>query len=77
MSWSYTSKVSERWEIAVLSGPNKLYAILPNSVAQRIKLDVAKHFCVPLCRSYEHETSIFLVAADKLYSPDARPKDII
>ena len=59
-----------------LSGRNKLYAILPDLVAQRFKLDLAKHFCVPLCKSYEPETSIFLVAVDGFYSPDRRPRDI-
>ena len=76
MSQSYTSKVSERWEIAVLFGRSKLYAILPDLVAQHVKLDLAKHYRVPLCRSYEPETSIFLVAVDGFYSPDRRPRDI-
>ena len=75
-SWFYTSKVCERWEIAVLYGRNKLYAILPDLVAHGVKLDLAKHFHVLLCRSYERETSILLVAADGFYSPDKRLKDI-
>ena len=60
----------------MLFGCSKLYAIPPDLVAQHIKLDLAKHFCVPLCRSYEPETSIFLVSVDGFYSPDRRPKDI-
>ena len=76
MSWSYTSKVSERWDIAALSGHSKLYTILPDFVAQRVKLDLAKHFGVPLCRSYEPNTSIYLVAVDGFYSPDRRPRGI-
>ena len=75
-SWSYTGKVFERWEIAVHFGHNKLYAIPPYLVAQHVKLDITKHFCVPLCRSYEPKTSIFLVAADGFYSPDIRSRDI-
>ena len=64
MSWGYTSKVSERWEISVPSGASKLYTVRPNLVTKHIKLDLAKHFRVPLCNSYEPETSIFLVAID-------------
>ena len=75
-SWSYTNKVSERWEIAVLSGCSKLYAISPDLVAQHVKLDVAKHYHVLLCRSYEPEISIFLLAMDGFYSADRRPRDI-
>ena len=37
-------------------------------------MDLAKHFYVPLYRSYEPETSIFLVAVDGFYSPDKRPR---
>ena len=55
---------------------SKLVAIPPDFVAQRVKLDLAKHFCVPLCRSYEPKTSIFFLAADGFYSPDRRSKDI-
>ena len=55
---------------------SKLYAILPNFVAQRVKLDLAKHFHVLLCRSYESETCIFFLAVDGFYSPDRRPRDI-
>ena len=75
-SWSYIGKVFDRWKIAVLSGHSKLYAIPPDLVAQRVKLDLAKHFCVPLCRSYKPETSIFLVVVHGFYSPDKRPRDI-
>ena len=39
-------------------------------------MDLAKHFCVPLCRSYEPETSIFLVAVDGFHSPHKTPMDI-
>ena len=63
-------------KLAMLSGRNKLYTIPPDLVAQCVKLDLAKHFRVPLCRSYEPETSIFLVAADGFYSLDRRPRDI-
>ena len=59
----------------LLSG-SKLYAIPPDFVAQYVKLDLAKHFRVLLCRSYEPKTSIFLVAADGFYSLDRRPRDI-
>ena len=75
-SWSYIDKVSERWEIAVLSGRSKLYAIPPDLVTQCIKLGLAKHYHVPLCRLYKPKTSIFIVAADGFYSLDGRPKDI-
>ena len=54
----------------------KMVAIPPDFVAQRVKLDLAKHFRVPLCRSYEPETSIFFLAVDGLYSLDRRPRDI-
>ena len=59
----------------LLSG-SKLVAIPPDFVAQCVKLDLAKHFHVPLCRSYEPETSIFFLAANGFYSPDRRPRDI-
>ena len=59
----------------LLSG-NKLVAIPPDFVAQRVKLDLAKYFRVPLCRSYEPETSISFLAANEFYSPDKRPRDI-
>ena len=59
----------------LLSG-SKLVAIPPDFVAQHVKLDLAKHFRVPLCRSYEPETSIFFLAANEFYSPDRRPRDI-
>ena len=59
----------------LLSG-RKLVAIPPDFVAPRIKLDLAKHFRVPLCRSYESEASIFFLAANGFYSPDRRPRDI-
>ena len=36
----------------------------------------AKHYCVPLCGSYEPEASILLVAADTFYSADKRPMGI-
>ena len=55
---------------------SKLIAIPPDFVAQRVKLDLAKHFRVPLCRSYEPENSILFLVADGFYSPDRRPKDI-
>ena len=55
---------------------SKLVAIPPDFVAQRVKLDLAKHFRVPLCRSYEPETSIFFLAANGFYSHDRRPRDI-
>ena len=55
---------------------SQLYAIALDLGAQCIKLDLAKHFRVPLCKSYDPETSIFLVAADGFYSPDTRPRDI-
>ena len=61
---------------AVLSSRSKLHAIPPDFVAQRLKLDLAKYFRVPVCRSYEPETSIFLVATDGFYSPNKRPRDI-
>ena len=48
----------------MLSGSSKLYGIRPNLVVQRVKLHLAEHYRVPLCRPYEPETSIFLVAAD-------------
>ena len=76
VSWSYTGKVSERWEIAMLSGRSKLYAIPPDLVVQCDKLDLAKHFRVALQRPYEPETSIFLVVADGFNSPDKRHSDI-
>ena len=76
VSWSYKDKVSERWKIAVHSGSSKLYAILPNLIAQRVTLDLAKHYHVPLCKLYEHETSILLLAMVRFYSPGRRPKDI-
>ena len=59
----------------LLSG-SKLVAIPPDFVAQRVKLDLAKHFHVLLCRSYEPETSIFFLAVNEFYSPDRRPRDI-
>ena len=43
---------------------------------QCVKLDLGKHFHVPLCRSYEPQTSIFLVAVDGFYCRDKRPRDI-
>ena len=52
----------------MLSSSNKLYAILPNLVAQCVKLDIAKHYYVLLCRSCKSEISIFLVVADDLCS---------
>ena len=55
---------------------SKLVGISPDFVAQRVKLDLAKHFRVPLYRSYEPETSIFFLAVGGFYSPDRRPKDI-
>ena len=55
---------------------SKLVAIPPDFVVPRVKLDLAKHFRVPLCRSYEPETSIFFLATNGFYSPDRRPKDI-
>ena len=54
----------------------QLYAIPPDLVAQRVKLHLAKHYRVLLCRSYEPETSILLVVVDVFYSPDRRPRDI-
>ena len=60
----------------MLSSRSKLYAILPDLVAQHVKLDIAKPYHVPLCRSYEPETSILLVAVDGFYSPNRRPMDI-
>ena len=59
----------------LLSG-SKLVAIPPEFVAQRVKLDLAKHFRVPLCRSYEPKTSIFFLVANGFYSPNRRPRDI-
>ena len=59
----------------LISG-SKLVAILPDFVAPCVKLDLAKHFHVPLCTSYEPETSIFFLAANGFYSPDKRPRDI-
>ena len=59
----------------LLSG-SKLVAIPPDFVAQRVKLDLAKHFHVPLRRSYEPETSIFFLTGNRFYSPDRRPRDI-
>ena len=59
----------------LLSG-SKLVAIPPDFVAQRVKLDLAKHFRVPLCRLYEPETFIFFSAANGFYSRDRRPRDI-
>ena len=67
-SWSYRNKVGERWEIAVRSGSSKLYAIPPDLVAQRVKLDLANHYCVPLCRFYKPETSICLWLRTGLFS---------
>ena len=75
-SWSYTGKVSQRWEIVALFGHRKLYAIPPDLVAQHIKLDLSKHFHVPPSRSYEPDTSIFLVGTNGFYSLDKRPRDI-
>ena len=60
----------------LLLSSSKLVAIPPDFVAQRVKLDLAKHFCVPLCRSYEPGTSIVFLAANRFYSPDRRPRDI-
>ena len=59
----------------LLSG-SKLVAIPPDFVAQRVKLDLAKHFHVPLCRSHEPEAFIFFLAANGFYSCDRRPRDI-
>ena len=59
----------------LLSG-SKLVPIPPDFVAQRVKLNLAKHFRVPLCRPYEPETSIFFLATNRFYSPDRRPKEI-
>ena len=53
-------KCCRKMEGLLLSG-SKLVAIPPGFVAQRIKLDLAKHFRVLLCRSYEPEASIILV----------------
>ena len=60
----------------LLLSSSKLVAILPDFVAQRVKLDLAKHFCVPLCRSYEPETSIFFLATNGFYSRDRRPGEV-
>ena len=60
----------------MLFGYNTLYGIPADLVAQRIKLDLSKHFHVPLSKSYEPETSIFLVATNGFYSHDKRPRDI-
>ena len=59
----------------LLSG-SKLVAIPPDFVAERVRLDLAKHFHVPLCRSYEPETSIFFLAVNGFYSRNRRPRDI-
>ena len=59
----------------LLSG-SKLVAIPPDFVAPRVKLDLAKYFRVPLCRSYEPETSIFFLVANGFYSPNRRLRDI-
>ena len=59
----------------LLSG-SKLVAIPPDFVAPRVKLDLAKHFRLPLCRSYEPEAFILFLAANGFYSPDRRPSDI-
>ena len=55
---------------------SKLVAIPPDFVAPRVKLDLAKHFRLLLCRLYEPETSIFFLAANGFYSPDRRPRNI-
>ena len=55
---------------------SQLVAIPPDFVAQHVKLDLAKHFRVPLCRSYEPETSNFFLAANGFCSRDRRPRDI-
>ena len=60
----------------LLLSSSKLVAIPPDFVAPRVKLDLAKHFRVPLCRSYEPETSIFFLVANVFYSHDKRPRDI-
>ena len=59
----------------LLSG-SKLVAIPPDFVAPHVKLDLSKHFRLPLCKSYEPETSIFFLAANGFYSRDRRPRDI-
>ena len=55
---------------------SKLVAIPPDFVAPRVKLDLAKYFRVPLCRSYEPETSIFFLAVNGFSSRNRRPRDI-
>ena len=60
----------------LLLSSSKLVAIPPDFVAPPVKLDPAKYFRVPLCRSYEPETSNFFLAANGFYSRDRRPRDI-
>ena len=55
---------------------SQLVAIPPDFVAQHVELDLAKHFCVPLYRSYEPKTSIFFLAANGFFSRDRGPRDI-
>ena len=59
-----------------VAGCSKLYAILPDLVAQPIKLYLVKYYPIPLYSSYEPKTSILLVAEDGFYSPDRRSRDI-
>ena len=44
---------------------SKLYAIPPDFVSQCVKLDLAKHFRVLLCRSYEPDDRYVLYVVDR------------
>ena len=61
----------------LLFGCGKLYAIPLDLVAPRVELDLAKQNGVPLCMSYESETSNLVVPRNGRYSLDRRPRAVM